>query len=520
MKEYNDQVTELDPRRELPSIVRYISADRLLGIIETAQNGDTRELFALYRDVITNDNQVRSEFSKRKMAVTGDPVSIVPFKKGDQSDIDAAALCGEVLDNDTFADAESWLMNATLYPVAVLEKVFEPRPSGGFALKALVPVHYQLLDYSQGAMRIFDVDETGTPLPTSHEVTPERYIVHRCDLMPAPDNWGGAMRSILFWWLLRTMSRQWWADLLERFGVPFLKGKYSDEKGKATLERAFRLAVRLGAIVVSKNTEVEVVQAANGDSSNSHERFITICNQEISKLIVGQTLSSSASPTGELGGGTANLQGEVRDDIRKADAKALSATFRSQLFDQLLAINGRTGHAPKILFGSESIAEQKATLSLIKDLHEAGLEPDDAALDTISERIGFGIRRVAVPQSPMIPFTASTIPLAIPGIPPPSSKSLAPTTIPLSAGDSVDDRPAASSADDLYQAFAADLAPLKDIIAASTSPDDCIRRVEDWVSKHSSANAADVIEKALYVYSMAGARSARPKVTKDNRRHA
>ena len=90
--------------------------------------------------------------------------------------------------------------------------------------------------------------------------------------------------------------------------------------------------------------------------------------------------------------------------------------------------------------------------------------------------------------------------------------------VPLSAGDSVDDRPAASSADDLYRAFAADLAPLKEIIAASTSPDDCIRRVEEWVSKHNPANAAEVIEKALYVYSMAGARSARPKVTKGNRR--
>ena len=60
MKKYNDQITELDPRRELPSMVRYMSADRLAGIIETAQNGDTRELFALYLDVITKDNQVRS----------------------------------------------------------------------------------------------------------------------------------------------------------------------------------------------------------------------------------------------------------------------------------------------------------------------------------------------------------------------------------------------------------------------------------------------------------------------------
>lgn len=490
MKEYNDQVTEMDPRRELPSIVRYLSADRLAGIIEAAQNGDTRELFALYRDVITNDNQVRAEFFKRKIAVLGDPVSVIPFRKSDLSDVAACELCGEIVDNPTFADAESWLMNATLYPVAVIEKVFEARPGGGFALKALVPVHYQLIDYSQGAMRIFDVDESGTPLSTSHEVTPERYIVHRCDLMPAPDNWGGAMRSILFWWLLRTMSRQWWADLLERFGVPFMKGKYTDDKGKATLERAFRLAVRLGAIVMHKNTEVEVVQAASGDASNSHERFITLCNQEISKLIVGQTLSSSASPTGELGGGTANLQGEVREDIRKADAKSLAATFRTQLFDQILSINGKAGRSPKILFGSESTAELSESLALIGKLKEAGLEPDDDALNTLSERLGFGIRRAAVPQPGMMPFSAQSVP--------------------LSAGDPIDDRAASSSADDLSRAFASDLAPIKDIINASTSPDDCIRRVQEWISTHQSQNAADIIEKALYVYSMAGARAARP----------
>jgi len=488
IKQTTNNVTALDPRRELPSQTRYLSADRLSGIIEQAQNGDTRELFALYRDVIANDNQVRAEFMKRKIAVLGDPVSVVPCRKGDPYDAAACELCSEIIDNPTFADAESWLMNATLYPVAVVEKVFEARPQGGFALKALVPVHYQLLDYSKGKLRVFDVDENGTPLPTSHEVTPERYIVHRCDLMPVPDNWGGAMRSIIFWWLLRTMGRQWWSDLLERFGVPFLKGKYSDEKGRSTLERAFRLAVRLGAIVVSKNTEVEVVQAASGDSSNSHERFITICNQEISKLIVGQTLSSAAAPTGELGGGTANLQGEVREDIRKADAKSLSATFRSQLFEQLLTINGKPGRAPKILFGSDSQSELSASLALVAKLHESGLEPDDDAINTLSERLGFGIRRAAVTQPGMMPFSAQPVP--------------------LSAGDAVDDRAADSSADDLSRAFASDLAPLNGIIASSTSPDDCIRRVEEWIASNNSANAAEVIEKALYVYSMAGVRSA------------
>ena len=77
-----------------------------------------------------------------------------------------------------------------------------------------------------------------------------------------------------------------------------------------------------------------------------------------------------------------------------------------------------------------------------------------------------------------------------------------------------DDRAAASSAADLTRAFAADLAPLQSVIAESTSPEDCIRRVEAWISQHNPANAADVIEKALYVYSMAGARSAQRPTTR------
>lgn len=498
MKKNLDNVTVLDPRRELPSQVRQMSADRLAGIIESAQNGDTRELFALYRDIITNDNQVRGEFMKRKIAVIGDPVSLLPYKKADEADVAAKEICDEAVENDTFADAESWLLNATLYPVAVVEKVFEATPFGGFRLKALVPVHYQLLDYSQGALRVFDVDADGNPLATSHEVTSDRYIVHRADLMPAPDNWGGAMRSILFWWLLRTMSRQWWADLLERFGVPFLKGKYSDEKGRATLERAFRLAVRLGAIVVSKNTEVEVVQAASGDASNSHERFITLCNQEISRLIVGQTLSSSAAPTGEIGGGTATLQGQVREDIRKADAKSLAATFRGQLFEQLLRINKMSGRAPKVCFGSDDTAELESSLALIGKLKTAGLEPDDDALNTLSEKLGFGIRRVAVPQPTGFPFAASASPV----------RQVA-RTLPLAAepASAVTDRPSADYADELATAFADDLAPLKELIAQSVSADDCIAKVEAWMAANPAKATADVIEKALYVYAMSGARS-------------
>jgi phage gp29-like protein len=472
-----NKILVMNPRDELPSEIRQITASRLMSIMEQAEQGDTRELFALYRDIVASDNQIQSEFAKRKGAVIGDTVSMVPWNKKDPADVAAKDACWSLVDEDPFRDATNWMLNATLWPVAVAEKVY--RFSGGrYTLAAVVPVHFQLLDFRTGTLRIFDVDEDGRPQPTSHDPDPARYIVHRGHLLPIPDQWGGPMRSILFWWLLRTMSRQWWADLLERFGVPFLKGKYSDDPGRAVLERAFRMAVRLGAIVVSKGTEVEVVQATASDSSNSHERFIELCNREISKLIVGQTLSSNVQATG-MGEGTANLQGAVRDDLRKMDARLLSISMRKQLLAQHLSINGISGRTPVLLFGSDSTAELNAMMALIKGLGEAGFEPDDDGMANLSERVGFGIRRKATLPTPL-PFSA----------------------VPLSA--QIEDRVAPGAAPDLASAFRGRLAPVAEIIRTSATPDDCQRAVEAWAFSAAPGEASEIISQALIAYAASG----------------
>jgi phage gp29-like protein len=461
---------------EPPSPLRGMTADRLMSIISLAENGSTGELFALYRDVIASDSQIQSDFGKRKDAVLGDTASLIPWDKLQPADVDAKDLCQTLMDAAPFNTATEWLLNSTLYPVAVCEKIYSPSLTGGYTLSKIVPVPYQLLDYSKGALRIFNVDANATISPTSHAVDPQRYIVHRGHTMPMPDNWGGPLRSLLFWWLLKTMSRQWWADLLERFGLPFFKGKYNDAAGKAVLERAFSLAQKLGGIVISKATEVEIVQAAAGDSSASHERFITLCNKEISKLIVGQTLSSQSDPTG-IGSGASELQGEVRDDIRKKDARRLGITLRTQLFSQFCLINGKYGKAPIILFGSDSAAEMRSLVLTIKELHEAGFEPDDDGIANISERLGFGIRRkVAMPA---FPFSA----------------------VPLAATQTNLSRSVAEeSAPDLAAAFTGRYSPLADIINASTSTTDCIKGCRDWLRSQDLADAGEILAEAMSAY--------------------
>ena len=472
--------------REPESLLPGITANRLMGILSAAETGDVIDLFSLYRDVMATDSHIANEFSKRKAAVLGDPVNVRPWNAKTPVDVEAAQFCAPLLESQAFSDAQSWLLNATLWPVAVAEKIFEPT-ADGFVLSGIVAVPYQLIDYRKGKLQILSADpETHLPVNGSGvDPDPERYIIHRGHTLPVPDYWGGPFRGLLFWWLLRTMSRQWWAQFIERFGQPFFKGRYSDNEGRNILHQAFAMANKLGGIAISKKTEVEIVQTATADTSNSHQQFIQLCNDEISKAIVGQTLSSTPAPTGEIGGGTANLQGDVREDLRRMDARRLAQTVRSQLLAQHLRINGKPGNAPRLAFGSEDAAATKSKVTMIKDLYAAGLEPTYEGVSRLSEETGISLQRHAMPAS--VPASGlSAVPLA----------AAAPAQLPPDGGDAA-----------LADAFTGRYAPLRDIILNSSGVEDCIRRTKEWLSQHKTTRSADVLEQVLAAYAASGIRS-------------
>jgi hypothetical protein len=290
--------------------------------------------------------------------------------------------------------------------VAIVEKVYAPVQSG-YAIANLVPVPHHLLDWTAGKLQIFDVDPvTGFIMGTKHDPDPSRYIVHKGNLLTAPDNWGGPMRSILFWWLLSAMSREWWSRFLDRYGSPFLVGKFADTEGKNLLERAFSMATRLGGIVCSRDTSIEIQKVSSNDSGDAYEKFLAICQREKSKLIIGQTLSAEAQPTG-LGSGVSSLQGAVRDDIRKFDAMMLSDTLIHQLITQFCQINNLPGRVPKIGWGSQSNDELKVTGALMQSLAFANLELTDAGITQLSDSLGLSLQRRAAPAS-QTPFSASS----------------------------------------------------------------------------------------------------------------
>lgn len=479
------QITVVDSRSETPSLAPGMTAERILSAIAEAEYGDTRNLFALYRDMIYTDSHLQNEINKRKLAVLGDSMQYLAFEKKQKADEDAAAAVRQELGGFSgWIRVCSALLDSSLYPVSVVEKVFRavgPR----YVIATLIQVPYQLLDFATGQLMIRDTNPAnGLPLGSMHEPDPSRYIIHRGHLLSAPDNWGGPMRSVLFWWLLSTMSREWWSRFLEKYGSPFLVGKYHDPEGKSILTQAFSAAVRLGGLVISEDTEVEIKEASAASSGEGYERFISMCNREKSKLVLGQTLSSEAQPTG-LGEGTSRMQEEVRQDIRRFDARMLAETLRDQLLRQWCASNRLPGQPPLLVWGAESQSDIEQTTKLFSSLKTAGLRVSDDSLHVLSDRLGLDLERETQPFTPALPFN----------VPPPVRRRTPPASL---------DAIAAAAAPALAQALGDAFAPLARIIRESTSPRECERRIRTFFATWDSAPVDTLVANALRAYGANG----------------
>ena len=70
-------------------------------------------------------------------------------------------------------------------------------------------------------------------------------------------------------------------------------GKYNtgDDESRSVLERAFGYAVKIGGLVVNRDTEVEIQQAMTQQAGEAYEKFIEIANREMSKLVVRAQMS-------------------------------------------------------------------------------------------------------------------------------------------------------------------------------------------------------------------------------------
>lgn len=165
---------------------------------------------------------------------------------------------------------------------------------------------------------------------------------------PSYDNpYGERVLSRVFWPVtFKKGGLKFWVVFTEKYGIPHLIGKHP--RG-ATKEETDKLAdlleemIQDAIAVIPDDSSVEIQEANKSSSAEIFEKLIDKMNSEISKAILGQTLTTEIGSTGSYA--ASNTHMAVRQDIIDADKKLVEKTI-NQLIQWIYEINFANAEVP------------------------------------------------------------------------------------------------------------------------------------------------------------------------------
>lgn len=130
----------------------------------------------------------------------------------------------------------------------------------------------------------------------------------------------GLLAKAAPWVIYKRNTTGDWSQFSEIFGMPIQEYTY-DTDDEGSRERAISDATNVGSLatfVHGKDTSLNLIEAGNKTgSADVYERLCERCNNEISKLFLGNTLTTESSDTGTQALGTVHKKGE--DKITQSD---------------------------------------------------------------------------------------------------------------------------------------------------------------------------------------------------------
>ena len=165
--------------------------------------------------------------------------------------------------------------------------------------------------------------------------------------------YGQSVLSRCFWDVLfKKGSKELWMRFAERFGMPFIFGKYedgmSDSEISALLDSLENL-IQDAVAAIPDNSSVEILDASGrSGSADVYEKLITAADRSIAKSILGQTLTTDTGDSGSYALG--NVHMEVRKDIIASD-RSLCEKYINVIIERIHRLNfGDVTPPPKFEF--------------------------------------------------------------------------------------------------------------------------------------------------------------------------
>lgn len=169
---------------------------------------------------------------------------------------------------------------------------------------------------------------------------PREKFVHFVFNGRAENPYGRGLGAACYWYSwFKTEGFKFWMIFLERFGSPTVQVEVEGTVGTAEEEQLQTILQQIQqetGFMVPKGVVVSLLEAARtGDAS--YETLVATCNAEISKVVLGQTLTSQQGSVGSLALG--EVHNEVRLDLLRYDAEAHSTCVNEQIIQRMVDFN-------------------------------------------------------------------------------------------------------------------------------------------------------------------------------------
>jgi len=330
------------PPREIASIAsdpnRWFYGDRFPLSDPILTTRGAGKGLALY-DELERDPQVGCELGKRRMALLGREWSVDAGAEDPRAEA-ARDLVRRALDGARFNQGVEKLLDALLKGLAVVEVMWRRRGAEimPFDLRGRDPRRFAWHVPAEGEPELRLLSRArptdGDPVP------PRKFVVHRFGAK-YEDPWGLGLGSRLFWPVyFKRQGIGFWLSALEKFGQPTALGRYpagASEAEQDKLLAALQAIASEAGVIVPDGMVVELVEAKRAGTFDAYESLARYMDEDISKVILGQTLTTSAGAAGSRALG--QVHNEVRLEITKGDADLLSDTLNSGLVQWIVDLN-------------------------------------------------------------------------------------------------------------------------------------------------------------------------------------
>ncbi len=466
-----------------------LTPQRLARIFREADEGDILRQAELFEEMEEKDPHLYSLLQTRKNAVLGLDYDVIPFSD-DPRDREVADFITEALDHILgFEEALLDLLDAIGKGISGTEIMWEIADGRVWARELRwVPQKRFTFTADTGELRLLTDQNPvqGIELPAN------KFIIHKYKARSGHPSRQGVLRVVAWMYLFKNYTLKDWVAFAEVFGMPLRLGKYDPGASPEDREKLLQAVVQLGtdaAGIISRNTDIEFIETKGTGGASIYQGLANFCNAEMSKAILGQTLTTEVGSRGSYA--ASQTHAEVRQDLLEADCKALAETLRRDLIRPLVLFNfGPEVRLPWIKFHYEPpedlAAESKTYATLVKEM---GLP---IAAEHIYEK--FGIPKPEAGQTLVTPPGGGAMPL----------KNLV-----LSDGDP---RTAQGKVDRL-----ADLAvmqalpvvrdmlePVKRAIAEATSLEELRERLAELYGQMARDEFEDLVQRALYAADLYG----------------